>query len=302
MTINADEYRPRIGLDSLYVAAILGDDANAYSVDTPVYLAPAAEASLAPATSSDVLYADDQPYETMSAEAETKITLKVTAVPIEVLAAITGRVFDAGTGQLWDNAGASPYYALGFRSLKSNGSYRYYWFLKGQFEMPSEDMATKGSKPEPKVVSLTYTAIKTIYQFDLGSIDDSLKRVVGDEDTMNFDPTGWFTAVMTPAYVAGGALTLSSSVPADNEGAFGKALDITLTFSNALTSGVTGIQLLTASTAANFTHVTTIDVTKKIITINPTGNLANVEYIVTYHVVDIYGQVLDGAINFTAAP
>ena len=95
-----------------------------------------------------------------------------------------------------------PYFALSFRSLKSNGSYRYYQYLKGRFSAPTEETATKGDSPDPKTTQLTYTAIPTVYEFDLGDINAAVKRVFGDEDTDNFSATGWFSQVQTPSAVA----------------------------------------------------------------------------------------------------
>lgn len=297
------EYKSRIGLDNLYIAEVTTDDAASYVADTPAWFAPAAEASLAPNTASVVQYADDQPYETISSEGETKISLSVTNIPIEMLATILGRVYDAASGRMWDNPNAvPPYFALGFRSQKSNGSYRYYWYLKGRFETPSEDIATKGEKADPKMQKIVYTAIRTIYEFDLGSFNDSQKRVVGDEDALNFDETGWFAQVQTPAASSPAALALSTSDPLD--GAVGVAVSktITLTFNNALQTGEDENCVLTLDDGTLKATTNSLDVTQKIVTVDPDTNMAAAStYLLTYAVMDIYGQHLTGVINFTTA-
>ena len=96
MTVNANagEYKSRIGLDSLYIAKVTVDSASAYTADTPEYFAPAAEASQEPSTSFEIQYADDQAYEVMTGEGPTTISLIVTGLPLEMLALITGKVFD----------------------------------------------------------------------------------------------------------------------------------------------------------------------------------------------------------------
>lgn len=303
ISANSGEYKSRIGLDSLYIAEVTEDSATAYTAGTPEYLAPAAEASQEPATSFEIQYADDQPYDVMTSEGSTKISLKVTGIPIEMLAWITGREFDAASGRMFDNAGTPPYFALLFRSQKSNGSYRYYSYLKGRFDMPKEDTTTKGEKPEPKVMELTYTAIKTTYVFDLGSVNDTVKRVVGDDDTTNFDETGWFTQVQTPSAVAPSALSLSSSVPTDNDTGVSVSANQTLTFNNALNAdAVYNVTLLLSTSYTVVASAITVDATKKIITINPNSNLsASTIYVIVYNVTDIYGQHLSGAVNFTTA-
>ena len=133
---NSGEYRSQIGLDSVYVAEVTLDDSSGYTAGTPVYFAPALEAKIEPTVNAETQYADDAAYDAMVSEGETKLTFNVTNIPLETLALITGKVFDAASGRLWDNNATPPYMALGFRSLKSNGSYRYYWFLKGRFNVP----------------------------------------------------------------------------------------------------------------------------------------------------------------------
>ena len=303
MTVNASEYKTRIGLDSLYIAAVTQDDAAGYVAGTPAYLAPAAELTQAPATSSETIYADDQPYDTIISEGETKLELTITNLPAEMYALLLGRVLDAVSGRVFDNPGATPpKFALAFRSIKSNGKYRYYQYLSGHFEVPSEDAATKTDKPTPKMTKLVFTAIPTIYKFNLGSVIEVVKRVFGDEDTTNFDGATWFTQVQTPVVVAPSALSLSSSVPTDGASGVSKTNDQTLTFNNAL-AALTGISLIDITGGATqVAGVISWDTAHKVVTINPTASLAGTnDYLIVYNVVDIYGQSLKGAVNFTTA-
>jgi phi13 family phage major tail protein len=306
ITAAAGEYKSKIGLDSLYIAEVTVDTAATYTADTPEYFAPAAEASQEPSSSFAIQYADDQPYDVMTSEGETKISLKVTGIPIEMLAKITGRVFDAASGRMFDNGGTAPYIALSFRSKKANGSYRYYQFLKGKFDMPKEELATLGDTPEPKTLDLTFTAIRTVYQWDLGDVTDSVKRIVGDTDTTNFSATSWFSQVQTPSVSAPSALALSSSTPTDGATGISVSANQSLTFNNALNSLATSnIILVKASdgvTVAMATGYPSIDTARKVVTLDPNANLsAATAYIIFYSLTDIYGQTLSGAINFTTA-
>lgn len=303
MSINDGEYKSRIGLDSLYIAEVTADSASAYTADTPEYLAPAAEASQAPATNAATQYADDQPYDAMSFEGETAINLTITGLPPQMFATLMGRVFDAVSGRVFDNPGATPpYFALSFRSLKSNGSYRYYQYLKGRFSAPTEETATKADSPDPKTTQLVYTAIPTVYEFDLGDINAPVKRVFGDEDTDNFSGTGWFSQVQTPVAASPDALALSSSDPTDGASSVAVDKTITLTFNNALPADAIYNVVVVKADGTAVTSVNSLDATKKIMTVNPSGNLdASSTYIVTYGVSDIYGQTLNGAINFGTA-
>jgi len=302
---NEGEYKSKIGLDNLYIAEVTADSAAAYTAGTPAWLAPAAEANQEPSTAFQIQYADDQPYDVATSEGETKIGLTITGLDLETLAMITGKVFDGTTGRMYDNGGIAPFMALGFRSKKSNGAYRYYWFLKGKFDMPKEAVATLADKPDPKTLDLSFTAIRTVHQWSLGGgVTDSVKRVIGDDDTAAFDDTGWFTQVQVPGVATPSALALSSSVPTP-DGATGvsKTANQTLTFNNALAADSINHILLIAKVDAIVEAASyALDATKKIVTIDPTGTLAGTtEYIITYAVTDIYGSTLKGALNFTTA-
>ncbi len=306
LTVNAAEYKSKIGLDSLYIAEVTVDTAAAYTADTPEYFAPAAEASQEPSTSFAIQYADDQPYDVMTAEGETKINMKVTGIPLAMLAKITGRVFNAASGQMWDNGGTAPYIALSFRAKKSDGSYRYYQYLKGKFDMPKEELTTLGDAPDPKPMELTYTAIKPVHTWNLGSVTESVKRIVGDTSTTNFSATSWFSQVQVPSVAAPSALSLSSSTPTDGATGIVVSANQTLTFNNALNSLATlNIFLIKASdgvTVAMATGYPSIDTARKVVTLDPNASLTGATpYIIVYSVTDIYGQSLNGAINFTTA-
>lgn len=302
VTANAGEYKSVVGLDSLYVAVISQDDSTAYTAGTPEYFAPAAEASAEPATNRETQYADNQPYDTMVNEGETTINLTVTGIPLEMLALVTGKVFNAASGRMWDNGATPPDVALGFRSKKSNGSYRYQWFLKGKFSAPNEEAATETDTPDPKTQQLVFTAIRTTYKWNLGSVTDSVKRVVGDTDTTNFSATNFFTQVQTPATTSVSALALSESTPADNATGVVVSSNIVLTFNNALPAGAINNVVLSKADGTVVACTNTLDTARKVLTINPNSDMAaSTVHLVAIGVTDIYGQSLNAVINFTTA-
>lgn len=193
------EYKPRVGLDSLYIAEVTEDVVDGYTADTPEYLAPAAEATQASTINTETIYADDQPYDVFTSKGETAIELTVTNIPLEKLARLTGQYFNVTDGIFDEYGGIAPYFALMFRSKKSNGSYRYYLYPKCRFDIPDEEAATQTDSPDPKMTKIKVHAIKTTCKFDIsGDISDGLVRRIGDEDVTAFDPTDWFTSVQVP--------------------------------------------------------------------------------------------------------
>jgi phi13 family phage major tail protein len=298
-----NNYKSVTGLDNIYYALVTQDDADAYVADTPKYLAPAMTISQAPAVNSKTQYADNQPFDAMTSEGESKLECEITGLPLPTQAELLGRVFNTATGRLFDNGGTPPYVALGFRAKKSDGKYRYYWFLKGQFAPPSEEAASETDTPDPKSAKLTYTAIRTTKQFDLdGSITDSVKRNVGDTSDVNFDASTWFNAVQTPVV---GAVSALSCTPSPADGASGQATSTvpTLTFNNALRTGTVGV-LLTTDAGVVKASTITINAAAKVITITPnTALAAATKYLITLSgVTDIHGQRLANTVyDFTTA-
>ena len=303
MTVTADQYKSVIGLSDLYYALVTQDDDTAYVADTPKKLAPAVDATVTPTTNSNMQYADDAPFDTIVGEGATSLEMNITNLPPETYAEITGKIFDAASGRVFDGNGVPPYVAVGFKSLKSTGKHVFVWFLKGRFQAPTEEFATKTDNPEPKNRKLTYTAIFTEHRFDVASsVKQPVKRVWGDEDVVGFSGTDWFTQVQVPGVTSPSALALSASDPVDDAAAVAVDKTITLTFNNKLPAGaVKNVGVIKADGTA-VACVNTLDATGKIMTVNPSANLSAAStYIVAINVVDIYGQALNTAINFATA-
>lgn len=280
-----------IGVDSVYYALVTQDDASAYVADTPAYLAPIMTVTHTPKVNSKVQYADNQPYDSMSSEGETEMEIELTGLSLQLQAILTGKIYDAASGRMFDHGGTPPDVAFGFRAKRRDGLYRYFWYLKCTPQAPTEEQATETDTPDPKSTKLKFTAIRTIYQWDLdGSVTDSAKRVVGDTEDANFSATTWFDDVQVPLVGSAPSLTCTPS-PADAATGVAVSVSPTLTFSNALQTGVSGISIVSAAGAVVAAAIT-IDATNKIVTINPDANLtAATKYIITIAGArDVYGQ------------
>ncbi len=300
MSPNANEYKSVVGVDQVYIAGVSEDSVAAYTAGTPEYLAPAASISMKPKTSMETQYADNNAFDVASAEAETDLEVTITNLPAEMYAKLLGSHFDTATGTVDDIAGNPPYFALGFRAMKSNGKYRYFWYQKCQFSAPEEGAETKKDKATPKEAKLSCKAIKTTYAFNNGVTTEGVKRKFGDEDTTNFSATGWFSQVQVPGSTTPSALALSSSVPVDDATGISKTANLTLTYNNALVAGVINSITLLDDTQAPVAGAVTLDATKKIITIDPTASLdGSTTHTLVANVTDIYGQVLTSIITFT---
>lgn len=302
----AAEYKSVVGVDNIKFALVTQDNEAGYVAGTPETFAPAINVNAEPRTSQETQYADNAPFDVMTGEGPTIITMDTTNIPVSVLATILGKTFDAASGRMFDTGSNAtpPDVALSFRSMKSNGAFRYFQYLKGKFSVPKDEAATATDKKEPKPTQIIYTAVNTLYKFDVGGSENkTVKRVIGDDDSVNFDGSNWFAQVQTPITTSPSALALSSSVPVDEASGVSVGADLTLTFNNALQdAAINGVTLIKVSDGSVVAGVNTLNVTKKVMTINPTGSLtAATDYLLVYAVTDVFGQTLNGSVNFTTA-
>jgi phi13 family phage major tail protein len=289
------------GVDKLYYALVSQDDASAYAAGTPVAMAPLKVAALTPAVNQKTEYYDNQPMFSMNAEGETKIKLEIAHMPLDVEAAILGKAYDAVNDSIYDNGATPPDIALGFRALNSDGTYTMYWFLKGTFAAFPEEANSQTNSPDPKGLTLEYTAVRTIHEFTIGSgLTGTVKR---RKSRLQADLATWFDAVQVPEYGAPSALTCTPS-PADAATNQATSVAITLTFNNPLTADAErGIGLLRDDTKVAVSVTRSLNAARTVVTLTHSALVAATTYLISVSGVrDVYGQSLaDVVYDFTTA-
>ena len=191
-----------VGVDNAYYA-IVTDSPTGYTAGTPKKLTQTMELKGNSKEGTEIQYADNTVHDLASAEGPTEFELMAPNIGEDTLAELLGETLDTDAGRIYDDADPTtrPYFALGYRFKKSNGKYRYRWYLKCRAEKPNEEGVSESDKVNFKASTLKISAIKTQFLFDIhgdGTKLSGAKRVRGDEDLTNFDPTDWFTAVQTP--------------------------------------------------------------------------------------------------------
>lgn len=135
----------QIGLRDVYIAILKSDAVGKAEYETPERIVGAIKANINPNASSATLFADDGPMDTASTLGEIELELGIADLPLQTQAKILGHSYDDATGLLSKAAtDVAPWLAVGFRSLKSDGSYRYFWLTKGKFSVQEEGIETKG--------------------------------------------------------------------------------------------------------------------------------------------------------------
>lgn len=266
-----DKPLPRIGVDKLYWAKLLTDTSSGATYDTPVHLKGVTSVGYNPNSQVGVFYADDGAYEAYSQDGEADVTISVADLEPQHYAELMGVTRDSNGLIKEGNNDNAPEGAIGYRTQKSNGEYRYIWFYKGKFSKPQVNAETKGNAPNFQQQEITYKGLNRDYdgykrrRFD--SDDDDLP--VGLTNTiLASDVSGWFS---TPDYVPTAPGTPLSDVAAVTGVGGSGTIDLTFTAAAGATSikaqiydaaygewkdATTSAAITASSTAATITGLT----------------------------------------------
>jgi phi13 family phage major tail protein len=176
---------PRIGLDKLHFAKINADGSYAVPVPIPEII----EATITPNIVTANLSADDKIVETASSLSDVDVEINISDLSTASYELLMGVTKNADGVVIDKTSDQAPYGAIGFRSRKSNGSYRHVWLYKGKFGLPEEAYKTKGEEIEFQTQTITA-------KFIPDSEDKVRARV--DSDDQGIGATviaNWFTSV-----------------------------------------------------------------------------------------------------------
>ena len=177
----------QVGLKDLHVAILVEDTKDALEYELPEKMIGGINATINPTVNTQELYADDQLWESVSALGKIDVEIETAELALSTRAKIGGHSIEDGV--LIEKAtDIAPHVALGFKSIKSNGKYRFVWLLKGVAEPMAEDYATKSDSIEHKTPKLKLTFMPRT--------KDSQWKHTADEDGDTFTGEAtWFEHV-----------------------------------------------------------------------------------------------------------
>lgn len=191
------------GVDNFYFAEVLQDDASGYVCDTPVHI-PVQEVGKTTDSASEAHYYDNKAMIVVNSESADTITLVLAPPELKKLAQMTGKSFDESTGMMVDSPRQNKYYAIMYRTKGTDGGYRYVSRLKGQFNIPEEQVATENDGTDTNNTSFEFTGIYTEHEFTKGIYNgvswekSGVKGIVVDARYGLANVANFFTAVQTP--------------------------------------------------------------------------------------------------------
>ncbi len=289
----------QIGLRDIYYALLIDDPLDGVaSYEAPVRIAGAIAANVNPNSASETLFADDGPHETASTIGGISLELNVAALSLEDQAALLGHKIEGGI--LRRRSGdIPPWVAVGFRSLKSNGKYRYTWLNKGKFAASEQANETKGDAINFQTPTITGAFVKR-------DSDDEWERHA-DEDSIDYVPTigqNWFTDPLGDTDATALSVTV---VPANEATAIPVGDSVVWTFNKPLSlTTITNGNFMVLKGGATIPGALTTNTGRTVVTFKPTNELdAATEFtaMVTTNVKDVYNIPLAAAsvTTFTTA-
>ena len=200
------EYR---GIEGLVCAEVLtDDDTNGYTTGSVFAIAGVAEISKTTDSANEAHYYDNIPAVVISNTSSDEITISTSAIPLDVLATITGQDYDATTGALIEGIRTPKYFAIGYKAKKTNGDEVYVWRYKGSFNVPDQTNSTENDSTDANGQEMVYTGIATTHIFSKTGKRAKAINVDTGKDLANV--SSFFTTVTTPdTLVAKTARTLT---------------------------------------------------------------------------------------------
>lgn len=156
------EYR---GIRDLVAAEVLTDTTEAFECGTPFSVAWTSELGKETENSTESHYYDNVPAVVIDSTGADTVSVNTSAIPLDVMALITGQFYDEETGMFIEGEREAKYYAIGYITETTDGEEMFVWRLKGKFGIPSSTHASKNDGTDANGQELTFTGINTTHKF-----------------------------------------------------------------------------------------------------------------------------------------
>lgn len=200
------EYR---GIRGLVAAEVTADDSSNYTTGTPFAIAGTAKLVRTTEQSSETHYYDNAPAIVIQGEGADTVTIDVSALPLDIVAKLTGQVYDSNLGAMFEGDHTPKYFAIGYITSDTNGKDVYVWRLKGRFNTPDEEHNTIDNSASANGQQLIFTGIQTVKAFTKSG-NRGAKAVCVELAKDLCNVSSFFSSVQTPdSLVAKTAYTLT---------------------------------------------------------------------------------------------
>jgi len=195
----------RIGCDNLVYAIMTADNSNSGPSYGEVKSAPGVMSlKINPNASQETIFYDDGPGESAATLGNIEVEIQKNELTTEQKADLLGHTIDSKGAIVYGANDTPPWVAIGFRTLKSNGKYRYVWLYKGKFLEPEDNSETKGDSVNFQSETITGQFVKLEKKYVIGGKEIQPWKYEIDAEHPDADSSlmaTWFNAVQLPSTV-----------------------------------------------------------------------------------------------------
>lgn len=189
-----------VGLKNVVIAPLVEDTEETLTYGELQLMAGAIEASITPENADpDIQFYDDVEGDVLYADPELSFKTKMADIPLQIQEMIFGNRIDDNGVLIRASTDKPPYFAVGFKSEKSNHKYRFIWLYKVRAKPVTETYATRaGTTVTRQTGEIEWKAIKRTH--------DNQYQAVADEDQNGFDAAkaeAFLQSVYAPTFTAG---------------------------------------------------------------------------------------------------
>ena len=169
-----------VGFKNMVIAPLTKDDDTGTTYGDLQKVAGAIEASITPENNDpDIQYYDDIEGDVLYPDPELAFKTKLADLPLTIQEMILNNTIDDNGVLVRSASDKPPYFAVGFKSEKSSGAFRYVWLYKVRAKPVTETYQTKeGDTVTRQTGSVEFTAIKRTH--------DGRYQAVADEGENSF--------------------------------------------------------------------------------------------------------------------
>lgn len=189
-----------IGLDKLHYSKITESEDGEETYGAPLPLAKAIKAELSIELAESILYADDGVAEVIKDFKQGKLTLGVDDIGLTAARDLTGATTDDNGVLVSAGENSGNPVAIGFRALKPNGAYRYFWLYKVKFGFPATNLQTKGDAITFQTPTIEGMVMRRNKVDGQGRHPWKAEVVEGGAGVPASVITGWYQQVYEPVY------------------------------------------------------------------------------------------------------
>lgn len=206
--MSVDKYEVWRGVSDLVAAEITADDESNYTTGAVFAVAGTATITKTANSSSAPVYYDNKAALAISGQGAETLTIDTSAIPLDILAHLTGQYYDENKGAIYGGGRKQKYFAVGYKTQKESSDNTssgdvYVWRLKCLFNIPDQTNNTKNDGTDSNGQQLTCTCLETTHKFN-NKLDDvtdepqSATSVVVDTTLGLANVDNFFSTVTTP--------------------------------------------------------------------------------------------------------